>query len=156
MDPSTVSLPQAADKVMVRFGRYAGKRGTIAAVRQGGTLVISLARDGKDVETAVSEVRNFSAAARKAWKTAPSRRVGRPPGRSVSRVSITLRIDGALWERFRALEQGGRLPNRSQFFENALRQTLGQALEHERDLARDEVSSPDTSCQFHPGAKSEK
>lgn len=48
---------------------------------------------------------NFSEAARKAWHSQPRRQVGRRKGtRLCDRVSVTLRIDCEVWERFRSVE----------------------------------------------------
>lgn len=128
MDSSPTQLPQEADKVLLRCGPHAGKRGTITAVGAQDRVVVTLP-EGMDVETRAKDIRNFSAAARKAWKTTPSRPVGRPAGRSMRRVSVTLRIDSALWERFRKLETLTVIKSRSQFLEEALSDAVHRAEE---------------------------
>jgi hypothetical protein len=124
MDSASTSAALTADKVVFRVGPHAGKRGTIAAVPGHDRLLIKLDEGGPSIETHARDIRNFSAAARKAWKTAPSRRVGRPAGRSVSRVSVTLRIDATLWHLFRTLESRALVQSRSEFFERALAEAI--------------------------------
>jgi hypothetical protein len=119
MDLSLTQQPQEADKVLLRSGPHAGKRGIITAIGTHDRLLVTLP-EGVHVETRVKDIRNFSAAARKAWETTPSRPVGRPAGRSMRRVSVTLRIDSVLWERFRKLETLAVIKSRSQFLEKAL------------------------------------
>ena len=128
MESSHTLNPQEADKVLLRAGPHAGKRGTIRAVAAQDRVVVTL-HEGMDVETRAEDIRNFSAAARKAWKTTPSRRVGRPAGRSTRRISVTLRIDSVLWERFRKLEIQAAIKSRSQFLEEALRAAVRSAEE---------------------------
>jgi hypothetical protein len=127
MDPST-QLPQEADKVLLRAGPHAGKRGTITAVAATDLVVVTLP-EGITVEMRAQDIRNFSAAARKAWRTTPSRPVGRPAGRSMRRVSVTLRLDSALWMRFRKLETLAVVKSRSQFLEEALSKAVERAEE---------------------------
>jgi uncharacterized protein (DUF4415 family) len=66
------------------------------------------------------DLRNFSQAARKAWQTAPKRSVGRPVGLGSSRVSVTLRVDLKLWDRFKALEASDLISDRTQVIEKLL------------------------------------
>jgi hypothetical protein len=108
------------DKVRILFGPHVGKRGVLSSVRGRGWVTVKLADGGAVVTVKADAIRNFSAAARKAWKTAPSRRVGRPAGKSVQRVSVTLRIDTSLWQRFVDLECRGLVGSRSSFIEAAL------------------------------------
>jgi len=125
---SPTQQPQEADKVLLRAGPYAGKRGTVTALGAQDRVVVTLP-EGMDVETRAKDIRNFSAAARKAWKTTPLRSVGRPAGRSMRRVSVTLRIDSALWERFRKLETLTVIKSRSEFLEEALSDAVHRAEE---------------------------
>lgn len=124
-------MPRPADKVLLRAGPHAGKRGTIAAVQSQDRVVVALL-EGARVETRAEDIRNFSAAARKAWKTTPSRSVGRPAGRSIRRVSVTFRIDSALWEKFRRLESLALITRRSEFLERLLSEAVDRAEEQIR------------------------
>ena len=121
-----------SDKVLIRAGPHRGKRGTIEVVQGHDRLVILLAESGLSAETRPQDIRNFSAAARQAWKTSPSRRVGRPAGRSMSRISVTLRIDASLWKQFQGLESRGLIQSRSEFIELALEHALHRAEEYAR------------------------
>lgn len=132
MDARSAVSALDGDKVVLRAGPNAGKRGTIAAVQRDGTLLVQLDEGGTHAEMRLADVRNFSAAARQAWKTSPSRRVGRPPGRSRTRISVTLRIDATLWERFRSLESRNLVGGRSEFIELALAEAIHRAEERTR------------------------
>ena len=84
------------------------------------TLSVQLA-DGSRKSLSATTVTNFSSAARKAWKTMPKRQVGRPTGTKTSdRVSVTLRIDRGLWERFRMQENAGIIGDRCAEIEKLL------------------------------------
>lgn len=115
---------RVSDKILFVQGLHAGQRGTIAATSGQNRVTVRLTESGENVEAELFQIRNFSAAARQAWKTAPSRRVGRPAGRSSSRISVTLRIDASLWERFRDFEAHDVIADRSAFVESALAQAL--------------------------------
>jgi uncharacterized protein (DUF4415 family) len=72
-------------------------------------------------------VTNFSLAARKAWVTGPDRAVGRRKGTKLcDRVSVTLRIDRDLWERFREMEGAGLIEDRTASVNSWLRQNLDE------------------------------
>jgi hypothetical protein len=116
-----------SDKVAVVAGPHAGRRGRIASTRGAGGIAVELDKNEGTITVTPDELRNFSVAARKAWKTAPSRRVGRPAGKSLHRVSITLRIDVHLWQRFLSLEGCGRIDSRSSFIESALAKAMQEA-----------------------------
>jgi hypothetical protein len=116
-----------SDKVSVVAGVHAGKRGRIASTRAADGITVELDKNEGTVTFTPDELRNFSVAARKAWKTAPSRRVGRPSGKSLHRVSITLRVDVHLWHRFLRLEGCGRIDSRSSFIESALTEAMQKA-----------------------------
>lgn len=97
------------DKIRVKSSLA---RGIVEQI-EGSTLVVSL-DDGSMASVKSFEVTNFSLAARKAWESMPDRRVGRPKGTSrTDRVSVTLRIDRELWERFRHAEDAGLLTDRT-------------------------------------------
>lgn len=108
-----------SDKVRISAGPYAGQRAIVEkATHQ--TVRVRLQDSERSVSVHPEAIANYSAAARKAWKTMPARSVGRPKGRISNRKSITLRIDEALWERFVAMESEGSIQDRSSFIEDAL------------------------------------
>jgi hypothetical protein len=81
---------------------------------RGDELLVRLDESGELVALASELVMNFSLAARKAWKNTPHRQVGRPKGaRHCDRVSVTLRIDRALWDQFKRDETEGRIKDRT-------------------------------------------
>jgi hypothetical protein len=103
---------EPGDKVKVKAGDHRGQRALVERV-EGGKLVIRLEESGQVLRVLPEDVTNFSLAARKAWVTEPGRRVGRRKGtRLCDRVSVTLRIDRDLWERFRQLEAEGVIEDR--------------------------------------------
>jgi hypothetical protein len=107
------------DKLRITAGPSRGERAVIEEVLPE-RLLVRLSDTNKVVPVAEDDVLNFSAAARKAWKTMPARNVGRPRGQTVDRVSVTVRLDRALWDRFRRLEAKGAIADRSDFLEAAL------------------------------------
>ena len=101
---------------------------TLSQSKVRGTIKKSF-KDSLKVETVNGElmsvgrdaVRNFSAAARMAWKKMPERKVGRPKGSSkTARVSVTLRLDRALWSRFLLLEAQKKIQDRTALFNGFL------------------------------------
>lgn len=114
---------RAKDKVRILAGPNQGER-AIVEKAHGQVASVRLARSDKVITIALGQFINFSAAARKAWKTMPKRRVGRPPGRTINRRSVTLRIDDAIWERFSALEKQGLIQDRSALIEQLLEAKL--------------------------------
>jgi hypothetical protein len=88
-------------------------------------MVSVLLEDGCTVDVKLDGIRNYSLAARKAWVKMPNRQVGRPKGSAQSdRVSVTLRFDRALWQRFLLLEQEGIIGDRVQLFNRILGQIM--------------------------------
>jgi uncharacterized protein (DUF4415 family) len=105
--------PEVGDKIKLKNHRGAPMRGIVEEV-QDDELLIRLHESGELVAVASELVTNFSLAARKAWKNMPHRQVGRPRGaRHCDRVSVTLRIDRALWEQFKRDESEGRIRDRT-------------------------------------------
>ena len=105
--------PEVGDKVRLKDHNGAPVRGVVAVVH-GDELLVHLDESGELVAIAPALVTNFSLAARKAWKNMPHRRVGRPKGaRHCDRVSVTLRIDRELWEKFRQDELEGLIKDRT-------------------------------------------
>ena len=100
---------KVGDKVRVKLSQA---RGVVRGVR--GSNLLVLLDEGTTESVKDSEVTNFSLAARKAWESMPERRVGRPKGtQTTDRVSVTLRIDRELWEKFRSLEKTGLITDRT-------------------------------------------
>jgi hypothetical protein len=104
---------KAGDKVRVKAGAHVGERGVVEMV-DGEKLTVRLEKSGGSVRLLPDQVTNFSLAARKAWATEPDRAVGRRKGTKLrDRVTVTLRIDRHLWERFETLEGDGRIEDRN-------------------------------------------
>lgn len=113
---------RVGDKVRVKKD---GIRGILESVN--GRTVRILLQGGMPVELDQDEVTNFSLAARKAWKTEPARRVGRPKGLRIrDRVSVTLRIDREVWTEFQQKEKSGKIDDRSNTINNWLREKLAE------------------------------
>lgn len=104
---------EPGDKVRLKGETCRGKRGVVEKVRTQ-SLIVRLDESDERVQVAPSEVTNFSLAARKAWERMPDRRVGRPKGSTTTdRISVTLRIDRELWERFKRAEASGLIEDRT-------------------------------------------
>ena len=105
--------PVVGDKVKLKDHNSAPVRGVVEEVH-GDELLVRLDESGELVAVAAESVTNFSLAARKAWKNMPHRQVGRPKGaRHCDRVSVTLRLDRELWERFKQDELEGTIQDRT-------------------------------------------
>ena len=90
-----------------------GARGVVAGVA-GPSLMVRLDDSGRVIHIPADQVTNFSLAARKAWRNMPARNVGRPRGSRVcDRLSVTIRVDRELWERFRLAEGTGIVMDRT-------------------------------------------
>ena len=71
------------------------------------------------------ELTNYSLAARRAWRSMPDRKVGRPAGTRVSdRVSVIFRIDRTLWDEFLSAEKAGLIADRTSIINEYLRDIL--------------------------------
>jgi uncharacterized protein (DUF4415 family) len=120
------------DKVRISIGPFAGERAVVEKVKAA-SLDLRL-RDSSQLVTVEKDgINNFSAAARKAWKTMPERSVGRPRGRTTNRRSVTLRLDESIWARFTVLEDQGEIPDRSSFIEQVLEERLNKLEKSPRD-----------------------
>lgn len=116
---------EPGDKVRVKSGSHSGERGLIETI-DGGRFLVRLNASGRSVRVRAEAVTNFSLAARKAWVTGPDRAVGRRNGtRLCDRVSVTLRINRDLWERFREMERLGLIEDRTA----AVNEWLGEKLD---------------------------
>jgi hypothetical protein len=112
------------DKVRLKAGKYRGERGIVRGV-DGGKVVVHLADAEVLVRATPSDLTNFSLAARKAWVTLPDRAVGRRKGtRLTDRVSVTLRLDRELWERFQSLEDATIIGDRTATINRWFREKL--------------------------------
>ncbi len=115
---------EAGDKVRLKAGTHAGERGFLEAF-DGDKLVIRLEESGIKVRITPDQVTNFSLAARKAWATEPDRAVGRRKGTKLcDRISVTLRLDRDLWERFLGLEEDGVIEDRTGLINQWFREKL--------------------------------
>ena len=104
---------EVGDKVRMKGARSDRARGIVEEIRCH-ELLVRRHDTGTLVAVPTEGVTNFSLAARKAWQNMPNRRVGRPKGaRHCDRVSVTLRIDRELWERFRHDESQGLIQDRT-------------------------------------------
>jgi hypothetical protein len=89
--------------------------------------VVCLEQSGRIVRAQPEDVTNFSLAARKAWVTGPNRAVGRRKGTKLcDRVSVTLRIDRELWQRFMEMEKDGLIEDRTAAINSWLREKLSE------------------------------
>jgi len=124
--------PRPGDKVRLKNSGQPGPRGVVERV-SGDALLVRVEESSEILRVPADAVVNFSLAARKAWKSMPDRRVGRPKGtRLCDRVSVTLRIDRGLWERFQLDEDRGLIEDRTAMINTWLREKLDDLEEAER------------------------
>jgi hypothetical protein len=117
---------EVGDKVRVKTGDHTGERGLVEAV-DGGKLLVWLEKSDVKVRVTAEQVTNYSLAARKAWMTEPERAVGRRKGTKLTdRVSVTLRLDRALWEQFLGLEEAGIIDDRTGLINRWFREKLAE------------------------------
>jgi hypothetical protein len=117
---------EVGDKVRLKTGNHKGERGAIKAI-EGGKLSIRLDGSAKLAIVLPEALTNYSLAARKAWKTEPNRGVGRRKGsRLTDRVSVTLRLDRVLWERFLKKEEVGAIEDRTAIINRWFREKLAE------------------------------
>jgi hypothetical protein len=130
-----VSKVRVGDKVQITQGDRK-IRGTIESV--GPAKVRIRTEQGAMVSDKPQNVRNFSAAARLAWKKMPERKVGRPRGSlRGERISVTLRLDRTLWSQFLLLERRRSVEDRVTLFNRFLAEiTAEQRLLNENELSR--------------------
>ncbi len=117
---------ETGDKVKLKAGPHRGERGIVDAFEEG-KVAVRLEASGQLVTVLPEDVTNFSLAARKAWVTGPDRAVGRRKGtRLCDRLSVTLRIDRNLWERFLDLEETGVIEDRTKLINSWFREKLAE------------------------------
>jgi hypothetical protein len=117
---------RTGDKVRLKAGARRGERGVVESA-DGAKLTIRLEDSGQLLRANSDDVTNYSKAARKAWVTEPGRAVGRRKGtRLYDRVSVTLRFDREVWERFVALEKTGAIGDRTAEINEWFREKLAE------------------------------
>lgn len=113
----------SADKVRVKRAEFRGLRGTLLH-QEDKEWLVHLFR-GETIRLPITDFTNLSLAARRAWKRMPRRKVGRPTGTKISdRVSVTFRIDRAVWEQFVNAEELGVITDRTSLINRLLRDVL--------------------------------
>lgn len=119
--------PAKGDKVRIKKGPFATRRGTLLR-RESGKWLVALADGAETTIVDGSDLTNFSLAARRAWQSMPHRNVGRPVGTKVSdRISVIFRIDRILWQEFIDAETSGLVQDRTTVINNCLRVVIGDA-----------------------------
>jgi hypothetical protein len=114
------------DKVRLKTGSHQGERGVIVLV-EGQLLHVRIDGGRAVVRAEPWEVTNYSLAARKAWKTEPNRGVGRRKGTCLTnRISVTLRLDREMWERFIEKEEAGAIEDRTAIVNRWFREKLAE------------------------------
>ena len=119
-------MPQhtRGDKVRIKRGEFTGERGILVREHSDKWTVSLTQRDGAILISA-EDLTNYSLAARRAWRSMPYRKVGRPMGSKVSdRVSVIFRIDRVLWNEFLNAEQSGLVADRTYAINESLRNIL--------------------------------
>jgi hypothetical protein len=117
-----VGEPQAGDKVLVLAGENAGERGIIAEVLEELVVVSFGERTGI---FASDSLKNFSAAARKAWRTHPQRGAGRPKNPNLpEKRMVSLRIDKEIWDGLGDAAEKGLIWSREAAVNDWLREKL--------------------------------
>ena len=114
------------DKVKLKrsAGAEAGAHALVLGV-DGPRLTLRLTESDRVLHSSIEHVTNLSLAARKAWRNMPARNVGRPKGSKVcDRLSVTIRVDRTLWERFRQAETDGIVEDRT----SALNEWISEGL----------------------------
>lgn len=115
------------DKIRIKHGQLAGERGILVRP-QAGKWIVSLIHKDCKVLVSNEDLINYSLAARRAWRSMPDRKVGRPAGSKVSdRISVIFRIDRVLWKEFLDVEQSGLVVDRTNVINESLRNVLASA-----------------------------
>jgi hypothetical protein len=115
------------DKIRIKRGRFAGERGILVHAHSG-KWAVSLIQHDCIVLVPDADLTNYSLAARRAWRSMPDRKVGRPAGSKVSdRISVIFRIDRVLWNEFLDAEQSGLVGDRTNVINESLRNVLASA-----------------------------
>lgn len=125
-DKSLSSEQHEGDKVRVRAGDYAGRRGRIEHAKGEG-LAIRL-DTGDLVKLNAEQITNFSRAARRAWAAMP-KHAGRPRGSAPAKRPVNIRLDADVWERLAQAQESGLIKSREQAINGWLRSCLSMLLE---------------------------
>jgi hypothetical protein len=116
------------DKIRIKHGEFTGERGILVRP-QAGKWIVSLVQRDDSILVANEDLTNYSLAARRAWRSMPDRKVGRPTGSKVSdRVSVIFRIDRVLWNTFLNAEESGSIGDRTCVINECLRAILASSL----------------------------
>jgi hypothetical protein len=119
-----VSEHRKGDKIRIKRGELADKRGILLHPHSG-KWVVSIPDPDVTLMVSAEEFTNYSLAARRAWRSMPDRKVGRPVGSKVSdRVSVIFRIDRTLWNQFLSAEENGLIGDRTTVINKCLRDIL--------------------------------
>jgi len=122
-----VSEHKKGDKVRIKHGKFTGERGILMQPHTGKWLV-SMHDGALTVMVSTGELTNYSLAARRAWRSMPDRKVGRPAGSKVSdRISVIFRVDRTLWDEFLTAEEAGLIGDRTTVINACLRDVLAGA-----------------------------
>lgn len=115
------------DKVRIKRGAFTGERGILVRPQSGKWIVSLIQRDGS-LLVPKEDLTNYSLAARRAWRSMPDRKVGRPAGSKVSdRISVIFRIDRVLWNAFLSAEESGAVGDRTYVINECLRTILASS-----------------------------
>jgi hypothetical protein len=122
-----VSEHRKGDKIRIKHGKFAGERGILLRPHSG-KWIVSMPNRNLTVMVSTEELTNYSSAARRAWRSMPDRKVGRPTGSKVSdRVSVIFRIDRTLWNQFLSAEDNGFIGDRTTIINECLRDILASS-----------------------------
>lgn len=115
------------DKVRIKVAPHRGTRGIVADITED-TLLVRL-DSGEALSISPNNVTNFSRAARRAWRAAPERAVGRPKSPEAARKkAITIRVDAEVWDRLGQAMAQGLIPSREQAVNAWVRERLAALL----------------------------
>lgn len=115
------------DKIRIKSGKFAGERGILMRPHSG-KWIVSMNNGDLTALVSTEELTNYSLAARRAWRSMPDRKVGRPAGSKVSdRISVIFRIDRTLWNQFLTAEEAGLIADRTRVINECLRDALADS-----------------------------
>lgn len=122
-----MSEHKKGDKIRIKAGRFTGQRGILMRPHSG-KWIVSLTEKDLTLLVSTEEVTNYSLAARRAWRSMPDRKVGRPAGSKVSdRISVIFRVDRTLWAKFLSAEEAGLILDRTTVINDCLRQVVASS-----------------------------
>jgi hypothetical protein len=122
-----VSDHKKGDKIRIKSGKFAGERGILMRPHSS-KWIVSMPHKDLTFLVSTEELTNYSLAARRAWRSMPDRKVGRPAGSKVSdRVSVIFRVDRTLWNQFLIAEEAGFIADRTTVINACLRDVLASS-----------------------------